>query len=687
MNVNDIRNGPRIQTASTARLSCEGCTKRKTKCDKLIPCTNCRNSGTLCIPVERKRLPRGRSRRSANWLARAPLDQNNRHESVFTGVVQCLGEKLSSDPTLPSTGTMSPPSGLEIPGILSPQDTSCYATDLDTIPRHNRAFHDSIEWGHTERGGFQTGQYDDYSRAFEQCPQVTASEPLFAEREGMNSGRERQQLLHIYFIQVDPIVKILHRPSLQAHLLGGESYLDYDPWHPAPAALASAVYYAASCAVNQATCFSCFGMEKVSLIAKYQKESKAALERADYLLTDDLTVLQAFVISLIAMRCHDRTRRFWTMLALALRIAQALSLHNPNPPFPVKPLERQMRRRLWHAIGLLDIQAALSSASEPMIQSSWLRFEPLVDMDDDDCSTDFESQIPSRRKVPETSLFHVISYAHETARHLAMSNSSPYANQIQQRQQLITTFKKQTDELFVGHQLDQNNLNCYAKELAHSIGVYLQLLAVRPLDTSLSSSQATGVNMLRLAVEALDSRFRVYSSVKAQPWRWIAPLFFPWQALAISLAGILVCDDLGLVRRIWPLVEQGYESFTALGIESPQRQLRKPMKDLMERARNLHDRMLLSFHFRESGRPALPWGLSPPEMVQYHAPHRSSESWFPDSKSTRSTEDRLPCNLDIHESDIATWIAASELDPIDLTLLESSFEFDNIATVDNGDVW
>lgn len=46
-------------------------------------------------------------------------------------------------------------------------------------------------------------------------------------------------------------------------------------------------------------------MDKVSLISKYQKESTAALERADYLLTDDLTVLQAFVISLVSVKDVD----------------------------------------------------------------------------------------------------------------------------------------------------------------------------------------------------------------------------------------------------------------------------------------------------------------------------------------------------------------------------------------------
>jgi len=55
------------QTRSSAprvRLSCEACRQRKVKCDKLSPCTSCQRLGFKCVPVERARLPRGRTRKA-----------------------------------------------------------------------------------------------------------------------------------------------------------------------------------------------------------------------------------------------------------------------------------------------------------------------------------------------------------------------------------------------------------------------------------------------------------------------------------------------------------------------------------------------------------------------------------------------------------------------------------------------
>lgn len=47
----------------SVRLTCELCRQRKVKCDKLDPCTTCQRIGAACVPVQRARLPRGKSGR------------------------------------------------------------------------------------------------------------------------------------------------------------------------------------------------------------------------------------------------------------------------------------------------------------------------------------------------------------------------------------------------------------------------------------------------------------------------------------------------------------------------------------------------------------------------------------------------------------------------------------------------
>ena len=56
----------------SAKLSCERCRQRKTKCDKTLPCTACKRAQVECIAIQRQRLPRGR--RAAQEARKSALE-------------------------------------------------------------------------------------------------------------------------------------------------------------------------------------------------------------------------------------------------------------------------------------------------------------------------------------------------------------------------------------------------------------------------------------------------------------------------------------------------------------------------------------------------------------------------------------------------------------------------------------
>lgn len=112
----------------------------------------------------------------------------------------------------------------------------------------------------------------------------------------------RRNLCEIYVNNVDPLFKILHRPSLQAFLLEDKPYLDYEPDHLVPNSLALAVYYAAVCTIDDSQCQLLFGTDQAAILLDLQREVDAALVRMDIWTTNDLAALQAFVISLVSSR-------------------------------------------------------------------------------------------------------------------------------------------------------------------------------------------------------------------------------------------------------------------------------------------------------------------------------------------------------------------------------------------------
>ena len=76
-------------------------------------------------------------------------------------------------------------------------------------------------------------------------------------------------LCQVYLRQVDPVVKILHRPSLSRFMLDGESYLGYEEGHFSAEALSSAVCYSAVSSMTEERCQSVFHASKSTVAVEY----------------------------------------------------------------------------------------------------------------------------------------------------------------------------------------------------------------------------------------------------------------------------------------------------------------------------------------------------------------------------------------------------------------------------------
>ena len=115
-----------------------------------------------------------------------------------------------------------------------------------------------------------------------------------------NNAVTFKKLCRVYLDQVDPVIKILHRPVLRNFMKSGEPYLNYPVGHTAVAALSSAVCYSAACSLTEGQCQSMFQMERTAVIAVTQQACEHALEKAEVLITSDMTVVQAFVLYLVS---------------------------------------------------------------------------------------------------------------------------------------------------------------------------------------------------------------------------------------------------------------------------------------------------------------------------------------------------------------------------------------------------
>ncbi|QKX62867.1 uncharacterized protein TRUGW13939_10032 [Talaromyces rugulosus] len=404
------------------------------------------------------------------------------------------------------------------------------------------------------------------------------------------SPQVRQLLCDIYFRNVDPLFKILHQPSIQKFLRDGECYLDYERGHQVPATLASAIYFAAVCSLDNSECQSFFHRDKRTLVALLQKKTEAALVEADCATSNHLAVLQAYVLSLLATRSQDQSRRIWTMLSMALRMAQALSLHKPNPPFPVCTFEQEMRRRLWLAIGLLDVSVSLNRATEPMMQTAWLQSHPPSNVNDDDIWFDMDGPVQELDDsiFTDMSFSLILSAAQNVIRSIGFSEfTEPSVEPLALRHRLVHDFQQTASRLLRGCMPDSETFHWYTKNSTRTINAWLQLISFRPLLRSRGFVPPTvpGDYVLRLAAETFQRMQEVYSDPRASAWRWFECMWIPWHGLAVAMAELRVCEDPVAMAQYYPIVEQVYSGSSSLINDTQSGIIRKPMENLMSETR------------------------------------------------------------------------------------------------------
>jgi hypothetical protein len=105
----------------------------------------------------------------------------------------------------------------------------------------------------------------------------------------------------IYSRNIDPILKIVHKPTFERSLMKAKNNLD--GLSRGMEAMMFSMYFAAVESLEVEECKLMFNMDKSFLYNRYRFAVEQALARAGFLDTRELVVLQAFVVFLVCLDC------------------------------------------------------------------------------------------------------------------------------------------------------------------------------------------------------------------------------------------------------------------------------------------------------------------------------------------------------------------------------------------------
>ncbi|KAK4502076.1 hypothetical protein PRZ48_007887 [Zasmidium cellare] len=616
------------------QLSCELCREKKMKCDKQDPCGNCKTSGAECKTVFRHRLPRGRHVRAAGDRSTSPTQDisldgavgvqepsgwqagaavlaaeqadgvlyNLEVGSVCEATIQDMRltvekQVLSADGS--RMNSIGQASNSTIPTRRAAKKRAVSDDDFDNTwsdgLRNSPETRDFVrsrpgsEFRSQQGSPMHLNDSNDDSTGLSVWNNGVDNPASHRSTKGpINRSRALESLLcDVYLCQVDPLIKILHRPTVDRWLRKGQPYLHYPQGHRATEALAWGVCYSAVCSLTQEQCQTLLQQDRSIVIADCRHACENALDQAGYLTTDDLAVLQTFVLYLVGRRVDDRSLASWTLTAVLVRIATAQNIHVKEATIKDTVFNVQLRTRLWLTICLIDLQTSVAQSSQPLISVQDVKpaLSAIKNVNDDDLTNQPASlsAIQDREELTDVTLAKIWYYFQVTGRLLHGSGSSTSdeadhslgsfsGTDYGYREQEARDFQRNALGLLSFCDTESSPYAWFTWHTAQYLVSSVRISAVRPVSSALPPDSAFPVpskghpGLFERHIGVLKKALQMQRDPRAEGFRWFIAI--PWTEIAIASSECLACNDPRIVCRAWHTIEAAFQLYESRAVRN-----------------------------------------------------------------------------------------------------------------------
>lgn len=580
--------GSQNMTDVPVLLSCEQCKKRKTKCDKTFPqCSACRVANITCHPVQRTRLPRGRT---------GIIKQKNNALAEKVARLENLVSRLEAQVQDAEDGSASSGSARAVADkntVWAPNRVEdLVARDFWTaLSKEVTGLRQVLESTVGEDASVETS-YQQRRPETHSAPNVLLfNRPSEATHSDLSTVPRpaRAKLVEIYRDRVDPLFKITHWPTVLSTICHG-SQDDVSPSSPIAAALEWSVCFMAACALSDKDCEDLQCESKGALIEQCRRAAEMSLSQANFLVEPTFSSLQAFTMYLMGLRCCGDGAMVWSLLALTVRLANALDLDSENNN-TLSAIDLEQRRRLWFGIGLLDSQAAFGRGSTPLLSYQVLKHPPL-NINDSEVGILTVSNQPST----EMSFSYLSHQAMLCQRRLCdvSSDMTWYS-----KAESVANFQLFATNAYSHFEFSNDPLERYTALAAKDMTMNLQLILRRPLYRSPSSGLPTSppidddFDILTAALSILERGLTKQYSPEFAKWSWF--LWPRWYALVIVLVELCLpptnnrpytsSTDRDTAYKV---AQQSFANYAQSAADASSGLLWQPIVKLMRRVQQLH---------------------------------------------------------------------------------------------------
>ncbi|KAI1421576.1 fungal-specific transcription factor domain-containing protein [Xylaria sp. FL1777] len=402
----------------TKVLACVHCQYRKIKCDRQQPCSNCIKAKIACkpsipAPPHKRRRPNqdllerlARCEQLLKQYADGNVPTQGDSPSAAAGPSNSSstsGSQLTSSPAVKVESDPKP--ALKPAGKVITEDGN--VRFMDNYIRIS--FHDELA---AMRNIIDDGDAESESSPAGLSPDNSADLLLGVEDTTIDLQELQPDLVNVFRLwqlfvdRVNPLTKLVHVPSLQSVVMIAAA--DINKVSLPQQALLFSIYTMAAVSLNAQEVIQFLGMTRDEAINRFTRGTKLALTRSNFLKNYNMTILQAFLLYMLALNGRTDSHSTWIMGGTVMRIAQKMGYHRDGKQFNLSPFETEMRRRLWwHLITQDSRNAMMSGLSHAWVVSNWDTEMPL-NVNDADLSPDSMEPLVARNGPTEMAFVLII---------------------------------------------------------------------------------------------------------------------------------------------------------------------------------------------------------------------------------------------------------------------------------------
>ncbi|KAJ5732327.1 hypothetical protein N7493_003808 [Penicillium malachiteum] len=399
-------------------------------------------------------------------------------------------------------------------------------------------------------------------------------------------------LLEIFKQNVAPMVQIFHMPTLV------RSYWDAADSHGAMSrpteALIFAIYYSAVISMECHHCQHILGMPRATALKHFQFATQQAMARANLLNTQIMVLVQAAVLFLSALRHEDASRTTWSLTALIVHIARAMGLHRDGAAFGLRPLETELRRRLWWQICLLDVQSAEYHGSEPIVDESMFDTRTPLNINDRDLTAGMTEPPAEREGATEMTfclirceVMRVVWKTGYTQPNMPPLGQTAEGLSFHDRMALAKNLQDCLQERYLKHCDPSTPFSALCVTVAQLVIARTWLVVYYPLihkDRGAALPSDTRDRLFLTSIKVLEMSHTILTNQDLAQWQWHSKTHIQWHAVAFVLSEICSRPPSADCDRAWEYVQTICNRW-----KEHRGSLWRPIKRLMAKARSIRE--------------------------------------------------------------------------------------------------